>query len=466
MRSHPTRRRLLALAAASVLTAPRLASAASRPRVLVIGAGVSGLVAARALQSAGCAVTVLEAAPRIGGRVHTDRSLFGGLPIELGAQFIHGKRNSAGRQNPVWSLAKNQGWRTTPFSSETGALLRSGLPLTSTDEETLYALADQASEWILNVRKEQLEAHQTDVSLWSAFDAFAKRQRLSLARRTDLRALFAADIEGDLAGDLNLISLLAYDEDDEFGIGGDQMLPGGYDQVPAHLAQGLDIRLRTPVRRIEHAGTPVRVVTTSGDIFEAEAVLITVPLGVLRGGSLTFSPLLPAAKRGALSRMRMGAFTKVILQFPQRFWPDGNWFTNIVPRAPWGLSFASMQTPLPGSHVLVAWQWGARARSLEALSDSRVLATVMTDLRATFPGQTLPQPARFHVTRWSRDPFTLGAYSYPVTGSPRADIVRLAAPVSNRLFFAGEATSADYPGTVHGAWLSGERAAREITTAL
>ena len=222
MRSHPTRRRLLALAAASVLTAPRLTSAASRPRVLVIGAGVSGLVAARALQSAGCAVTVLEAAPRIGGRVHTDRSLFGGLPIELGAQFIHGKRNSAGRQNPVWSLAKNQGWRTTPFSSETGALLRSGLPLTSTDEKTLYALADQAFEWILNVRKEQLENHQTDVSLWSAFDAFAKRQRLSEARHTDLRALFAADIEGDLAGDLNLISLLAYDEDEEFGIGGDQ----------------------------------------------------------------------------------------------------------------------------------------------------------------------------------------------------------------------------------------------------
>lgn len=458
-----SRRQLLRIAASSALLPhPKPVLAASKPRVLVIGAGVAGLTAARTLQSAGHPVTVLEAATRIGGRVHTDRSLFGGLPIELGAQFIHGKRNDAGIENPIWTQARSQNWRTTPFSADSGALLRNGFPLSTAEEDQTYALVDEAYEWMINVRKEQLESSQTTVSLLSAFEAFSRQRKLSQTRRLALRASLAADIEGDLADDLSRISLLAFDEDEEFAVGGDQMILGGYDQLPAHLATGLDIRLSKRIHRIEHARTPARVFTQDGSVFEAEKLLITVPLGVLRSNVITFSPILPPAKRGAISRMRMGAFTKVILQFPNRFWPDGNWFTNIIPKAPWGLSFSSMETPHPGSNILIAWQSGSRARALESQTNAQVLSIVMNDLRATFPSQTLPDPAQLHVTRWSLDPLTLGAYSFPTVGSPRQDITRLAAPVGSHLFFAGEATSADYPGTVHGAWLSGERAATEI----
>lgn len=458
-----SRRQLLRIAASSALLPyPNPVLAASRPRVLVIGAGVAGLTAARTLQSAGHPVTVLEAATRIGGRVHTNRSLFGGLPIELGAQFIHGKRNDSGNTNPLWRLARSQNWPTTPFSADSGALFRNGLPLSTKEEDRLYSLVSDAYEWMIDVHKEQLENSQTTISLLSAFDAFSRHRRLSNTRRLDLRASLAAEIEGDLAEDLSRISLLAFDEDEEFAVGGDQMILGGYDQVPAHLATGLDIRLRQRIHRIEHARTPARVLTQDGNVFEAEKLLITVPLGVLRSNTITFSPLLPPAKRSAISRMRMGAFTKVILQFPNRFWPDGNWFTNIIPKAPWGLSFSSMETPHPGSNILIAWQSGSRARALESQTNAQVLSIVMSDLRATFPTQTLPDPAQLHVTRWSLDPLTLGAYSYPAVGSPRQDINRLAAPVGSHLFFAGEATSADYPGTVHGAWLSGERAATEI----
>lgn len=462
-----TRRHVLKLGGVCAGTwAVASARGANGPRVLVIGAGVAGLAAARALQNAGCRVTVLEAASRVGGRVRTDRAVFDGLPVEIGAQFIHGKRDEQGRENPVWTLATAQGWGTRAFADDTGALYRNGVPLSPAEEAGLAGLVEEALEWILDVRKEQLDEQQTGVSVWSAFDAFAKRRALSKARRLDLRAMLAADVEGDLAADLTRISLLAYDEDEEFGIGGDQMLLSGYDQVPEHLAQGLDIRLNTVVRRVEHGRSPLRVNTRGGESFEAEAVVVTVSLGVLRAGDLVFSPLLPSAKRGALSRMRMGAFTKVILQFPERFWPDGNWFVNIVPQAPFGLSFASLESPHPGGNLLIAWQWGSRARSLEAMSDGRVLARVMEDVRRTFAGVSVPDPARWLVTRWSRDPFTRGAYSCPVVGSPRRDIARLAAPVGGRLFFAGEATSADYPGTVHGAWLSGERAAAEVRAAL
>ena len=462
------RRRFLTLAAAWASGEPltEVSAAMAGKSVIVIGAGVSGLVAAHRLKQAGCKVTVLEARDRIGGRVQTDRVHFGGVPVELGAQFIHGTHDADGESNPLWKLAQKQGWKARSYRSGSGSMSRRGVPLSAVDEKALDALRDEALEWIVETYKEELEDSQTQISLADAVAAFAKQAGLSPEEREDLRAMFAADIEGDLAADLDQISALGFDEDEEFGRGGDQMLLGGYDQLPAHLAAGLDIRLRTVVEGIDYAALPVKVQTKSGAELKADAVLVTVPLGVLRSASMAFTPPLPKAKRGAISRLRMGAFTKVILQFPKRFWPEGNWFLNIDSAAPHGLSYASMETPHPGSHILIAWQWGRRAQALEAQTDAQVLLGILADLRRSFPEAEVPSTTRHFITRWSRDPFCLGAYSFPATGSSRRDIRHLAVPVNGRLFFAGEATSADYPGTVHGAWFSGLRAVDEIRTAL
>ena len=458
------RRRFLRQLIATALAVPGVSRAAVKPgtRVLVIGAGVAGLAAARDLKAAGCAVTVIEARNRIGGRVTTDRSTFG-VPVEMGAQFIHGQSN--GRTlNPVWDIAKKQGWATVPFSENTGASYRNGVRLTSAQEKAFDDLGDAFLTWVTDVLKDTLVSTNTTHSIEAAFNQFVAARKLTAQQVIDLHAYLTIDVEGDLGGDTSRVSTLAFDEDKEFGVGGDQLIPGGYDQLPALLSQGLTIVTDCAVRSINYAAKPISVVTSKGT-FPCEYVLVTVPLGVLKKGSIAFSPLLPTAKRTAITRMNMGLLDKVILQFPTRFWPSGNWFANIEGADPWGFTFSSMEVAPPGCNVLIAWQSAQLGTQREALSDAALTALVMGEVRRCFKGVSVPTPIKTAITRWANDPFAFGSYSFPCTGSPRSDITALAASVNQSLYFAGEATNADYPGTVHGAYLSGVREAKNIITA-
>lgn len=431
-------------------------------RVLVIGAGVAGLKAAQDLVAAGCKVTVLEGRSRIGGRVHTDRTRFG-VPVELGAQFIHGRSKSNGEQNPIWTIAQLVKWATVPFRADTGETYRNGVALTATQDSAFNNLGEAFLDWVIGVQK-NLIGGNLNYSLENALADYAAANRLTSQQIVDLRAYLAAEVEGDLAADTNQISVQTIDEDDEYSVGGDQLIVGGYDQLPALLSLGLDIRINCTVRSVAHTTKPIRVSTSQGD-FLAEHVLVTVPLGVLKRNSITFNPVLPTAKRTAISRMGVGAFNKVILKFPTRFWPRGNWFINIENSDPFGVAFSSLETGAPRSNILTGWQFGQLAILRESMTDANLIAVVMSELKRTFKGVSIPNPTATAITRWGSDPFSMGAYSFPGIGSPRTDIVALAAPVGTSLYFAGEATNADYPSTVHGAFLSGMREARNIIAA-
>lgn len=451
------------LIASTFATSALTSQAAIRPgtRVIVIGAGVAGLKAAQDLRTAGCIVTVLEGRARIGGRIHTDRTTFG-RPVELGAQFIHGKSKPNGEQNPIWALAQQQRWPSVTYG-DSGQTYRNGVALTSAQDAAFVALGEGFYDWMIDVQKDVIWGNLA-YSLENALSAYATARKLTAQQVIDLRAYLAAEIENDLAANLNRISVHTIDEDSEYAVGGDQQITAGYDQLPALLAGGLDIRLNCTVKSVTYTTKPVRVSTSQGD-FLAEHVLVTVPLGVLKKGVIAFNPLLPAAKRTAIARMGVGAFDKVILQFPTRFWPSGNWFINIEGKSPYGTTFSSLEVAAPGSNILIGWQFGSTATIREAMTDAALVSAVRADLQRMFPGRTLPAPVATAVTRWSADPFACGAYSFPVVGSPRSDITALAAPVGTSLFFAGEATNADYPSTVHGAFLSGQREARNIIKA-
>ena len=465
MNTHPSdRRRFIRQLVATALAVPGVSQAAVKPgtRVLVIGAGVSGLAAARDLQAAGCVVTVIEARNRIGGRVTTNRTTFG-VPIEMGAQFIHGTSN--GRTlNPVWDIAQKQGWATVPFNDDTGESYRNGVMLTNAQDTAFTTLGEDFIDWVINVLKDTLVSSNTTHSIENALTQYIAARKLTAQQVIDLRAYLAIEVEGDLAGDTSRISTLAFDEDKEFGVGGNHLIPGGYDQLPTLLSQGLTVITDCAVRSITYTAKPISVATNKGT-FQSEFVLVTVPLGVLKKSSIAFNPILPVAKRTAIARMNMGLLDKVILQFPTRFWPGGNWFTNIEGADPWGFAFSSTEVAHPGSNVLVAWQFGQLGVQREALSDAALTTLVMNEVRRCFKGVTVPNPINTAITRWAQDPFTWGSYSFPCTGSPRSDITALAAPVNKSLYFAGEATNADYPGTVHGAYLSGVREAKNIITA-
>jgi monoamine oxidase len=206
-------------------------------------------------------------------------------------------------------------------------------------------------------------------------------------------------------------------------------------------------------------------VTTNKGVHEADHVVCTLPLGVMQARAVQFSPALPPDKTEAIARMGMGQLGKVILEFPRRFWPEGvNWFLSLKSAAPWGVAFSTLDHVHPGTHLLTMWHNGSLARQREDLSDDALVKIALTEARQG-AGKAIPEPTRARITRWGTDPYSRGAYFYPKVGSQRGDATALSRSVGNRLFFAGEATSAAYFGTVPGAILSGRREAARIIAA-
>jgi monoamine oxidase len=245
--------------------------------------------------------------------------------------------------------------------------------------------------------------------------------------------------------------------------GGDALVPGGFDTIVNLLAEGLDVRLNSPVSRIAYNDFGVTV-TAAGERFDASYVIVTVPLGVLQAGDIEFQPPLPRVKRTAIERLGMGTLNACWLRFPQAFWPEDAHLLGYISERTGEWSTWLSLTPLTGAPVLCGRNVGSVARELEALSDEEIVASAMRVLRAIY-GDDIPAPEASVVTRWASDPFARGSSSYLALGSTPDDYETLSDPVGGRVLFAGEATNPEYPSTVHGAYLSGLRAAGQIAGA-
>ncbi len=426
---------------------------ASVADTLVVGAGIAGLAAAHALQRAGRRVIVLEARSRVGGRIQTDRTT--GAAIDLGASWIHGVRH-----NPIAALARRLGVPTALAHHEAHRLYHTDGSAVRLDKairlrHRFYDMLDRAYAGANDLAE--------DASLASLLRAQAQDSGDEETLRWGMGWLsLVMGIESQH------LSGKHWDQDDELS-GPDYVFPGGYDAVPASLAQGLDIRLEHTVTKIHWAGPrggvdgaqakSVTLVTTAGE-FRAPIAIITVPLGVLKAGDITFAPRLPAAKQGAIDRLGMGVLDKVALGFARPFWPRSATHLGYVPASdeePCGFTSLLGQ----GSQVLVAMRAGARAKALEELDDDAVVERTLALLRRSF-GAEVMQPTHVRITRWHRDPFSRGGYSYIPVGATGADYDLLARPVANTLLFAGEATMRAHPATVHGAYLSGLREAERV----
>lgn len=452
---HVSRRQMLRAsllaAGVAVLRAPAPIAGASGESVLVVGAGIAGLAAAADLRSRGYAVTILEARDRIGGRIHTDQSL--GVAVDLGASWIHGVTG-----NPIARLAADFGVATVPSSYESNALYDAdGQPIS----DAVAAQADKRFAALVTRAHQIADDLETDISLAEGMRLAADGQILE-AEQQRLLNWEMAEVEVDYAASLEMISLRAYGTDSGFS-GEDALFPDGYDQIARGLARGLDIRFGQRVHGVTYDADRVHV-ATDGDVFTADRAIVTVPLGVLKEGTISFSPALPQAKQRAIARLAMGVLNKVALRFPRAFWPEGPEFISYV-SATYGefTEFLDMAryTDAP---ILVALTGGDFARSFEVRTDADVAGQAVRVLRNIF-GERVPEPTQIAVTRWIGDPYARGAYSHLPVGATPADYDRLADPVGDRLFFAGEATSRDFPATVHGAFLSGTRAVKRIAGA-
>ncbi|MGW3449642.1 flavin monoamine oxidase family protein [Streptomyces sp. NPDC001076] len=242
---------------------------------------------------------------------------------------------------------------------------------------------------------------------------------------------------------------------------GDEVIfPSGYEVLPRALAEGLDVRLGTAVTAVTRSATGVRV-DAENESFDGAQVVVTVPLGVLKTGTIEFTPALPDAVAEPITRLGMGVFNKVFLQFPERFWQSDVYAIRQHGRAgvPWH-SWYDVSV-VSGEPMLLTFAGGDWGRQIERMSDEDVVSSALGSLRRIY-GDSVPDPVAHWITRWGADPLALGSYSYVAVGSSHADHDAMAGPVDGVLHFAGEATCGHEPATVHGALYSGHRAAERV----
>ena len=402
-----------------------------RAEVLVIGAGAAGLAAADELARAGRSVLVVEARDRVGGRCYTRRLPGVPVPVELGAEFIHG------RPEATFSLLRRAG--TAAIDSTRVQLISIGGKLQSAN---IFAQAQRIA------RK---EVKGRDIS----FRTFLARQRLPKLTRTAATMM----VQGFDAADPARVSAREIVEEwngGELGLS-QPRAQGGYGPLLEFLAKELRIQLQTVVQRIRWKRGSVEIEGTfRGERWTAWAprAVITLPLGVLQARGVRFSPSL----RKPLNKLASGPVVRVAMAFPSAFWekshPGVAFFHS--PATP----FPTFWTPLPmHAPILTAWAGGPKAEKLTGRRPEALLRHALASVRSVL-GE-IEEPKAFLVHDWKADPYARGAYSYVRVGGSGAR-GELAEPLDDTLYFAGEATDTEQSGTVGGALASGIRAAREI----
>ena len=408
-------------------------------KVVVIGGGIAGLSAASALVRMGCDVTVLEAKNQFGGRISTVNA--GSHPIELGAEFLHGES-----------------------AAITNAIHAAGLSTHAVSED--YQIFEDGHFKHVNLLEKMSRLiHKIDIRNQDcSFQEFLDRQNLGV---TDYEQAigFVQGFHAARTYSISAHSLRRGEYSAEHMVTTKQArINEGYGALINFLASeirghGGKLVNNAAVERIQWHRGHVEVAFRHGDLetLKADAAVITLPLGVLKAGSVEFQPPL-AVKRDPIQQLQFGNVIKVIFQFQRQWWPDFGFMINLHENFPtWWTD--------PRGPVLVGWVGGPKADVLFHHSPAQLEKLGLEILSRMFPKQTGTIAAEFISSQtfaWAHDPYTRGAYSYvPVNGLDLPKL--LAAPIADTLFFAGEATVTDaQTGTVFGAFETGLRASREL----
>ncbi len=439
-------------------------------RVIVIGAGVAGLMAAVTLAEAGHRVTVLEGSDHVGGRVRTAH--VDGMPVELGAEFVHG------RPPELLALLDDLALDHFELAGEDLSFDASGLQSVRNDDPHAedddaggdpFSVLDSVEQWV--------DAHpgqDLPFAEWVGQNGIDAEQA----------AAATAYVEGFNAADATEISVqsLAVQQRAEDEIDGSTSfhVTAGYDALPHALAERLQLAggelvPRKRVDRIVWGRHACECVCADGERFHAERVVVAVPLPVLQNGSLRFEPA-PGSVLQQAARMRMGQVYRLSLVFARRWWADLphpqhqrlQRLSFLFGRGQLNTSahFRVFWTGFPSADpVLTAWVGGPRSQQLSTLPDSTVAKLACEELAYIFGVNVETIEADLvshHRYDWQNDPLFCGAYSWVPAGAVDASAA-MTEPVEQTLFFAGEHTdTTGHWGTVHGALRSGMRVARQV----
>lgn len=409
--------------------------------VVVVGAGAAGIGAAQELRRLGKTALVLEARERVGGRVYTNRTL--GDPWEAGALYIHWSDT-----NPWTQLARDYGFETIdPFSTSGGTrFVDVSGPSDSRQRRGAFGIVSSFFDTD--------NGAVPDVSMLDRVGGVNSEFRdsaMSIARMSlgdEPERISAADYARLWAGD-------------------DLIVRQGYGALVERAAQGLNVRLSTPVDAIDWSGPGVRVTTKAG-VIGARAAIVTLPVGVLQRGGVRFTPELPQRTRDGLGGLGMGALTKVALKFKgTRFGmtPGTDLWVRLSARASINYECFADDTD-----IVVAFFGGDHARDIMARGEQGAVRVVLDEFKKHVGAQAEKAFVGGKLAGWATDPYSYGAYSHALPGRANARAL-LAEPVGDRLWFAGEATAGAGPGenfggamTAGGAWIAGVAAAKKIAS--
>ena len=409
--------------------------------VIIVGAGISGLAAAKKLKDNGFNVIVLEAQSKVGGRLKTIRSL--GVAFDEGASWIHG---TAG--NPITSLAQQAGMNTAFTDDESilaydlGGVLHSDSNFSDT-EDKFYSV---------------LETLKNNGSSTKSFETVFNELYPTYCNDRLWKFFLSTYLTFD-TGDLNMLSSLLYNEGEEFG-GEERISVNGYDTIPSYLAIGLNVQLNQKVTKIDYSNTKI-LVSHNGTVTEADYVLVTVPLGVLKANKIDFVPSLPNTKQNAIQKVGVNCVNKFLLTWETAFWDDEQYICYTPDIKDKFNYFVNVKKYQPTVNALMTFAYADKARQTENMTDQQIIEEIMTHLRDIY-GNNIPYPKNILRTKWQTNEYSYGSYSYTAVGTEMRHFDDLAEEIDDKIFFAGEHTEIDYFSTAHGAYLSGIREADKI----
>lgn len=423
-------------------------------RVIVIGGGYAGIAAANALRTYGIEVVVLEGRQNIGGRTQTVS--LAGANAEAGGGWIH-----APIGNPLSELADflSLARRAFPLSgifANLKLVSHMNRVLDKFERDQIMALADVIEEELID-----------SASLYAPSQTIAELIDLKLREIPDkdlrewISFVLITGFEADLACSASDISVMNYTGDAGYQ-GGDDCIIDGYSAMLNLLAKGGQIHCDSVVSEIVQTPTEITVRCTNGHIEHGSHVLLSVPLGVLKAGSIKFSPALSTQKRFAIERLGFGAFEKLIFQFENAFWRTvDNDVSGILIKGHPVFPYWVDVSVSAGRPTLAAHVSGPQALALAKLDNDEAFDMAMSALSSACGGVPAV-PVEWHRTNWVTDPFSRGAYTHLPPSVSQQEIHNLSKP-EGRLLFAGEATSTERFGYVDGAYVSGLREARRLT---
>lgn len=431
--------------------------------VLIIGAGISGLEAARLLREKGVETIILEARNRTGGRIWSIPTETGHI-VDMGAGWIHGINGGIPNgllSNPLWDLAQEANISTRPTEADDYQLVYS----------RDYVQNENIQQWFdeyMNYVREKTRTSPSSTSFGFYANLFVQTKNLTEKQQDIFYSYLHYMIENNEGARIDDIGAKGFLDMTAVHYGTEHIFhKDGFMSLTNYLTKYAgEIKLEKIVQEINYNNNDhyVQILTEDGDIYQSEFVLITVPLGVLKSREIIFNPQLPQWKLDAIDRLGYGLLEKIILIWNQPWWNSTNFYFLRISSKTNHFGYWVNLNKWNDKPILICFFAGQSDYREEYIqTKEKIIEDILITLQEMFPNINIPSPIESYLTYWNEDPFSYGAYSYVSINQKYADPSYLAEPIGHRLLFAGEATCQDSYGYAHGAILS---ARREVTRLL